>query len=300
MQVQGIVVPLVTPLRDNECVDRQGLRRLIENMVTAGIDGIFVAGTTGEYARLQARQRHCLFALAAEYTANRMVVYAGVTDSSLRAVRDHIQAAKVAGVDCCVAGLPYYFPVHDDAEAFAWFAELVACSSLPLLLYDIPGHAQAALSPTVVTKLASSVAGVKDSSGNPAKLTAFIEALGGCQRQAAYLSGSEALTRQAVAQGADGLVPSLGNVLPQLLATLWEKRHDPQELDHLASVMDKINHLNGRYSGSVASIAWKKRVLALQGVCADTLSLPSTAVPEADNPLLLREIEQAAAAVDAH
>ncbi len=298
MQAEGIVVPLVTPLTDDESIDSHGLRRLIEHMISAGINGIFVAGTTGEYSRLSPRQRHSLFAQAAEFASGRITVYAGVTDSGFHIVRSHIKAAQAAGVDCCVAGLPYYFPVHADDEAYAWFAELIAYSPLPLLLYDIPPHAQAALSPAVVARLASSVAGVKDSSGDPHKIKAFITALGGDRRQAAYLSGSEELTRLAVAQGADGMVPSLGNVLPRLLATLWKQRHNPRQLDRLASIMDDINHLNRRYKGSIAGIAWKKRVLGLQGICADRLSLPSTPVPQSDDAFLLQEVERAAAAVD--
>ena len=268
-------------------------------MINADIDGIFVAGTTGEYSRLSPQQRHSLFAQAAEFASGRITVYAGVTDSGFRAVRSHIEAAKAAGVDCCVAGLSYYFPVHDDDEAYAWFAKLIDSSPLPVLLYDIPSHAQAALSPAVVARLASAVAGVKDSSGDPSKIKEFMAALGGNRRQAAYLSGSEELTRLAVAQGADGMVPSLGNVIPRLLSTLWQRRHDPQELDRLASIMDDINHLNQRYKGSVAGIAWKKRVLALQGICSDALSLPATPVPKSDDAYLLQQVERAAAALDA-
>ena len=61
-------------------------------------------------SRLSPQQRHSLFAQAAEFASGRITVYAGVTDSGFRAVRSHIEAAKAAGVDCCVAGLPYYFP----------------------------------------------------------------------------------------------------------------------------------------------------------------------------------------------
>ena len=297
MQVQGIVVPVVTPFTGDRSIDQDGLARLIDSMASAGIDGIFVAGTTGEYSRLHPHERHRLFALATEYSAGRVSVYAGITDSAFALVREHLQAAEAAGVDCCVVGLPYYFPVHDDEEAFGWFVQIVKQSSLPLLLYDIPGNAQAAISPAVVARLASEIAGVKDSSGDPDKIDAYIEALGGKQRQAAYLSGSEALTRQAIDRGADGLVPSLGNVLPQLLAEIWKKRHDRQAVQHLTEAMDRINRLNSRYSGSLATIAWKKRVLSLQGVCSDILSLPATPIPAEDNPLLLKAIEEAQAAL---
>ena len=52
MQVQGIVVPVVTPFTGDRSIDQDGLARLIDSMASAGIDGIFVAGTTGEYSRL--------------------------------------------------------------------------------------------------------------------------------------------------------------------------------------------------------------------------------------------------------
>ncbi len=288
---KGIIVPLVTPLHEDESVDYQGLRRLVDHVVAGGAHGIFVAGTTGEYAKLDAVTRHALFAGAIECAAGRVPVYAGVTDAGYLSVKQHVRAAEQAGAAALVIGLPYYFTIETADEALAWFSAVLELTSLPVLLYDIPGNVGASIAPSVVQKLAPHIAGLKDSSGSGSLMREYLAALGGPGRRAVYLSGCEALLLEAADQGADGYVPSLANVFPQLWARAWAVRHDRKTLAVLADGIAAGIALNTQFAGSIGHIAWKKRVLALLDICGSAMTRPARPLA-ADADPQLRQIMQ--------
>lgn len=290
MRPQGVVVPIVTPLDASGALDKQGLKRLIDHVIEGGVDGVFPAGTTGEFARLDARTRHELFDLCAEYVAGRRPIYAGVTDASFGTVKEHIRAAESAGADVIVASLPYYYTVNTAGEAERWFRAIIDAAARPVMLYDIPGNVGISIRPEAVAALAGDVAGMKDSSGSDELLDAYLAALGGTQRSTGFLCGSENLFEEAVRRGADGIVPSMGNVFPRLWSTLWNRRDDAACVARLMAVVREINQMNGKYESSLGHVAWKKRTLSLLDVCGAEMTLPADAAPAEDDALLRRWI----------
>lgn len=133
----GVIVPLVTPLTPQGELDEPALHRIIDFLVTGGVDGIFVLGTTGEGPSTPHEIRPRLVRLALEYANERAQVYVGiastVVDKSLDAAKDYLRQ----GVTAVVAPLPGYF-VLTPGEQFRYFATLAERIRGPLLLYDIP------------------------------------------------------------------------------------------------------------------------------------------------------------------
>lgn len=286
MKVQGVIVPLITPLDGSGRIHRKGLRRLIDHVVKGGVDGIFLAGTTGEFARLGDSDRHELFVLGAEYCGGRASVYAGVSDSEIKSVESHVRAAEKAGADFCVASLPYYYPVARD-EAERWFRRILDITSIPLVLYNIPDNTRASIPPKVISKLKQDIAGLKDSSGSPEWLEKYCSSMRSKESGAALLCGSEEILEDAVHIGADGVVPSMANVFPELWATLWRERNSDMFCS-LAGVVRWINgRLNHRYRSPLSSIIWKKRALELMGICGSDMLFPVNC-PESDFDDLIR------------
>ncbi|HHV45237.1 MAG TPA: dihydrodipicolinate synthase family protein [Firmicutes bacterium] len=277
MRPEGVIVPLITPVDEQGRLDETGLCRLIEHLVGGGISHVFPAGTTGEFARLSDAVRHELFRLTVKYSRGRAKVYAGISDTSLEAVLDHLRAAEAAGVDACVLSLPYYYPAS-PSEAVRWFSTVLEATELPVVLYNIPGNVGQILAPEVVERLADKVAGLKDSGGDPDLMKRYLKALGGQGRTASFLAGSEEVLTEAVSLGADGVVPSMANVFPHLWSLLWEYRQDPVYFPSLAKLVNRVNELNSAFSSPIGSILWKKRLLALQGICLSEAVFPANAL----------------------
>jgi len=219
----GVIVPMVTPVTPGGDLDGPAVRRVVDHMVAGGVHGIFVLGTTGENTSVPAATGERLVALAVEHVGGRARTYAGI---SFNCLADSIAAAKAyapLGVDAVVAHLPTYYALNAE-EQFAYFDALAERIDLPLVLYDIPVTTHMAISVGVVERLSRhpNVVGIKDSGGDIGRLTALIERLGDGRPDFAILVGASVLSAQGLALGADGIVPSQGNLVPALCRALYD------------------------------------------------------------------------------
>ncbi|GAA3523806.1 dihydrodipicolinate synthase family protein [Amycolatopsis ultiminotia] len=212
----GIIPPLCTPLHDDFTVDTDSLRRHIEYQLGAGVHGIFVLGSSSEVAFLPGEQRRSTVETAVDQVAGRVPVLAGCIDMTTLRVAEHVKTAEAAGADAIVVTAPYYTRTH-AAEIDRHFRLLHERTSLPIFAYDIPVAVHTKLDRETVLALAADgvLAGIKDSSGDEAGFRFLLKA----RRERgldsfAVFTGSELLVDSALALGADGAVPGLGNVDP--------------------------------------------------------------------------------------
>ncbi|QRP43565.1 dihydrodipicolinate synthase family protein [Amycolatopsis sp. FDAARGOS 1241] len=212
----GIIPPLCTPFNDDFTVDTESLRRHIEFQLGAGVHGIFVLGSSSEVAFLPDAQRRVTIETAVDQVAGRVPVLAGCIDMTTLRVAEHVKVAEVAGADAIVVTAPYYTRTH-VAEIDRHFRLLHEKTNLPIFAYDIPVAVHTKLDRELVLNLAADgvIAGLKDSSGDEAGFRYVLK-----ERRDrgldtfAVFTGSELLVDSALALGADGAVPGLGNVDP--------------------------------------------------------------------------------------
>lgn len=293
MRPQGVIVPLLTPFNDDGEVDYSATRRLIDHVINGGVDGIFVAGTTGEFTRLSEYQRHALFNEVTEYVSGRVPVYAGVSDTNRPQVLRHIKAASKSGVDGLVLSLPFYFPLTDPGEINNWFTGILSeTADLPWLAYNIPGNVGASIPPEIIGEIKPLLHGFKDSGPDATGMRAYIEALGGKGRTVSYLCGNEALFAEGLSMEVDGLVPSLANVFPELLAAIWDNRANLAIAQKYIDIMVWINAWNRRYPSSLGLIMWKKKALSLMGIMSANMSWPTKPAPSQDDELLRKLLDE--------
>lgn len=219
----GVVVPMVTPVTPGGNLDEPAVRRVIDHMVAGGVQGIFVLGTTGESTSAPAALHERLVALAVEHVGGRARVYAGIGSNCLA---DSVAAAAVyapLGVDAVVAHLPTYYALNVE-EQCAYFSALAGRIALPLVLYDIPATTHMTIPVEVVERLRHhpNVVGIKDSGGDIDHLAALLARLGANRPDFAVLVGASVLSAQGLALGADGIVPSQGNLIPALCRALYD------------------------------------------------------------------------------
>ena len=208
--IKGIIPPMITPLKGDDQIDREGTVRLTEHILAGGVHALFLLGTTGEAQSLSYKCRYDFVELVCRQVAGRVPVLVGVTDTSLdESVKLAAHAAKCGAV-AVVAAAPYYF-APSQQELIEYYTALADALPLPLFLYNMPSHVKVFLEPATVKTLAEhpNIVGLKDSSANMTYFQTLLYHLGDREDFALYV-GPEELTGESVVMGADGGVNGEG------------------------------------------------------------------------------------------
>lgn len=278
IDLTGVIPPLATPLDEHGEIDHASLERLIAFQLDAGVDGVFLGGSTGEVALLDSRRQRELLATAVAAVGGAVPVLAGAIDTGTARVIERAEQAVAAGADAIVVTTPFYVKPN-DAEIARHFRAVAAAVDAPVVAYDIVGNAQSRITPDVVSELAESktVVALKDSSGDLVSFREIIRRL----PDFPVLTGSELLADVSMDLGAAGLVPGLGNIDPHGYVRLYRaaragdretaRREQERLLDlfRIISVADRSRV--GFTSGALGSF---KTALHLRGIITDPATNP--------------------------
>lgn len=214
----GIVAPLATPLDLDERLDRVTLAQHLE-WVLPLLDGVFVLGTSGEFALLRSEVADAMVDATVAQVAGRLPVYVGVGDTGTTRALGNLRRARDAGATYAVACGPYYYSATSPEALAAHFEAIADASELPVLLYNIPQNTVSALTGPSVARLAlhPNIAGIKDSSGDLFQFQRFLDCRSDSFR---VLQGREQLAAASLWLGADGIISTLANFAPRLLQQL--------------------------------------------------------------------------------
>lgn len=229
-RLRGVLAPVVTPFdaRTGE-VDRAGFERNLRAHASAGLQGVIVAGSTGEAPLLDEAERAVLVASArAVLPPDRLVIAGAGAESTRTAVGLAAQAAR-EGADAVIVVAPHYYgDAMTPAALSAHYRRIADESPVPVVLYNIPKYMHFALPPAVVAELAThaNVIGIKDSSGDLELLAAYLAAQTDDFR---VLTGSGASFAQALDRGATGGILAVSTFAPGLTLEVYELwlRRDP-------------------------------------------------------------------------
>ncbi len=283
--LRGIIPPLVTPLRDRDHLDVPALERLVEHVLAAGVHGIFVLGTTGEFAGLTEQVKREVISEACRAVAGRVPVLAGVTHTAASETLALAEHAAQAGATALVLSTPYYFPLSQP-ELLAYFERLVPRLPLPVYLYSIPSCTKVKVELEVLAAVLEwpQVAGFKDSSGD---LGLFHQAMRllATHPGKSFLAGPEALMAETVLLGGHGGICGGANLLPRLYVELYEAaaagdlaRVRPLQT-RVARLVGTLYNVNPHPSSYLRSL---KCALSLLGLCDDLPAEPLDRFDAAD------------------
>jgi 4-hydroxy-tetrahydrodipicolinate synthase len=214
----GTYTAIVTPFRQGK-LDADGLKRLIEMQVRAGVDGIVPVGTTGESPTLDYKEHIEVIARSVEYAAGRIHVMAGTGGNSTSEAVYLTQEAEKAGADSSLQVAPYYNKPTQEG-LFQHFLEISRVSKLPIVLYSVPSRCGIEIGVETVRRLALAtprVIGIKEAGGNADRVSQLRAALG---RKFTILSGDDSLTLPFMSVGAHGVVSVASNVVPKQVARM--------------------------------------------------------------------------------
>lgn len=272
----GVVVPTVTPFDQHGTVETASVNRIVDFLAAADVAGVFLLGTTGEGPSVEVSEKLRLVEAATIAANDRMLVYASVSDHSLR---QSIRAARDyagLGVHAIAAHTPWFFPLS-SADIERYFMELADGSPLPLLLYNMPKTTHVSIPLDVIARLAEhpNIVGIKDSDGSPARATELLQLMEG-QPDFAILSGSGPIFAHALKNGAQGVVPSTANLYPGPYVSMWraarEKRWD--EVDRLQAETSTLTEGIQKGLSLSDSLASLKVHMSRSGLCSPTMLSP--------------------------
>lgn len=267
----GSLVAIVTPMLANGEIDRAAWLRLLDFHLDNGTTGIIVGGTTGESATLLESELRELTSTALEHVAGRMKVIAGAGTSSTAETVARVRWLSALGVDGLLIVTPAYVKPTQDGLVRHYTAAAEA-SSVPILLYNVPGRTAVDLLPPTVARLATvpNIVALKEAVGDIERVRELLR----LAPSIALLSGDDASCREAVLAGAKGVISVTANVAPREMA------------DMIAAALEGDATRAGRIDARLAGLHENlfveanpipvKWVLARMGLMEEGIRLPLT------------------------
>ena len=222
VELKGIVVPIVTPMNEDETINTDELRRQVDRQIEAGIHGIFPFGTNGEGYILNFDEKKLVLQTVIDQVAGRVPVYAGTGCISTKETIEQCKMAMVCGADVLSVITPSFAKASQHELIVHYETVAAAVPEAPIVLYNIPARTGNALAPETVAELAKidNIVGAKDSSGDWTNLSAYIELTK--DMDFAVLSGNDSLILKALQAGAKGAIAGCANVYPKNMVGIYE------------------------------------------------------------------------------
>jgi 4-hydroxy-tetrahydrodipicolinate synthase len=289
--LHGIITAMVTPLTDQDTLDRAGLERLIEHLLAGGVHGLFPLGTTGEAPALPVELRNEIVERTCSQVAGRVPVVVGVTATSLVEATRLARKAKDCGATAIATAPPYYYSLTQD-EILRYCEKLVSQAEMPLLLYNQPYNTHHTMGVDIVRRAAEieNIIGLKDSGLSMSYFHEVCASLAG-RDDFSLLVGPEDLLAECVLLGGHGGMAGGSNIYPRLYVDLYNAavacdmplvvRLHQEALAFNKAVYHGNNPLRGLKCG-----------LELLGICSSVLTEPLTKYTAEESAAVARYIEQ--------
>ena len=284
---EGMASAIVTPMTP-EGIDYAALGRFIDFQIDSGINALVVMGTTGENATIEYADQLEAIRFTVERAAGRVPVIAGTGTNNTQHVLHNTRNACQAGADAVLVVTPYYNKATQNG-LYQHFMAVADASTVPVILYNVPGRTGCNLLPKTVARLAEhpNIAAIKEASGNVAQT---VEILHLCGDKLDVYSGEDALTVAMMAMGAKGTISVLSNVIPAQAVAMTDACRAGDFRTAAKMQCDFLPLINALFS-EVNPIPAKAAVSAM-GFGQEYLRLPLTPMVEYHRAVLYCEMRK--------
>ncbi len=203
-----VLVALITPFTSEGEVDWAGVEKHVDDVITAGCDGIVISGTTGETSTLTDPEKLRLVEVAKKVAGGRAkIIMAGGSNETAHAIELH-KAAVTAGADAAMIVTPYYNK-PTQAGVLTHFRLIADATELPVILYDIPGRTGIPIKYETLLRASKhpNIMAVKDAKGDFSEVSRVLN-----NTDLLYFSGDDANVLPHLAIGATGLIGVTANI----------------------------------------------------------------------------------------
>ena len=289
----GMATAIVTPMHTDGSIDYEALSRFVEFQIGSGINGLVVMGTTGENATIEPEDQKKVIAYTVEKVAGRVPVIAGTGTNNTEHVLRNTRNACQVGADAILVVTPYYNKATQNG-LITHFTAVADESTLPVILYNVPGRTGCNLLPKTVAKLSehSNIAAIKEATGSLAQM---IEIMHLCGDKIDVYSGEDGLTVPMMAMGAKGTISVLSNVAPRQSVAMTDACLRGDYAAAAKMQCDLLPLINALFS-EVNPIPAKAATAAM-GFGADALRLPLTSMEAQNRAVLFAEMRKLGIAV---
>jgi 4-hydroxy-tetrahydrodipicolinate synthase len=263
---------MISPLTREQHIDVVAVKQVVNHLITAHVDGLFVLGTTGEARRLNDLQKRALVEQVVPLVKGHCTTYAGISSNS---IVDSVQAAHTMhglGIEYAVSHPPMHVTMS-DSELEDYFSRIADAIPMPLILYNMPRITGVSIPIHRVESLSRhpNIVGIKDSENNAPRLAMLLESVGG-RSDFVVLVGCAALSADGLRRGAHGLVPSTANLFPDLYRTMCDAAQRG-EWDVVQRLQVKSDTLSAQYQHGRElddSLIALKQLMNSHGLCGPT------------------------------
>ena len=283
----GMATAIVTPMtRDG--IDYEALGRFLEFQIENGINAIVVMGTTGENATIEFADQKEVIRFTVEKVAGRVPVIAGTGTNNTEHVIHNTKNACEVGADAVLVVTPYYNKATQNG-LYAHFKAVADASTVPVILYNVPGRTGCNLLPKTVARLAEHerIVAIKEATGNMAQM---VEIMHLCGDKIDVYSGEDALTVPMMAMGGSGTISVLSNVMPAESVAMTDACK-ACDFKTAAAMQCKLLPMINCLFSQVNPIPAKAAVAAL-GFGDDALRLPLTPMEEPFRTAMFEEMRK--------
>ena len=213
-EFKGIITALVTPFKEDSSIDLGSLRSFIDWQITEGVDGILVAGSTGEGLSLTMSERQEIIRAAVEVCVDRIPVMAGIAGVQTGIVIEDIKQAQELGADGVLVSNPYYVKPSQEGIYQHYKAAHDACD-IPIYLYNVPSRTCSDIQDATIAKLSElpKIKGLKDATGDLTRPLALRSLLKSPQ-EFTLISGEDATSVAFFSHGGLGTISVSSNIIP--------------------------------------------------------------------------------------
>jgi 4-hydroxy-tetrahydrodipicolinate synthase len=268
---RGTGVAIVTPFKNDSSIDFAALGRVVNHVISGGVNYIVVMGTTGESATLTKDEKKAIISYVVEVTDNRVPLVVGIGGNSTQEVINCVRHANLTGVEGILSVAPYYNKPNQRG-LFQHFKAIATCSPIPVIIYNVPGRTCSNISSDTCIELANeceNIVAVKEASGDIAQIMRIIK---GKPDSFSVISGDDMMTIPIIASGGSGVISVLANAFPSVTSELVSNAlksnfKSAREIQLRYLEMTELLFIDGNPSGV-------KAMLNIMNLCQINLRLP--------------------------
>jgi len=212
--LKGTGVAIVTPFNADKSVDYKSLEKLVNHLISNGIDYLVVQGTTGESVTLSNAEKEETLAFIINVNNGRLPIVLGIGGNCTNTVVEAFKSTNITGVNAILSVSPYYNKPTQEG-IYQHYKAIAEISPLPIILYNVPGRTGSNILPVTTLRLANdfnNIIAVKEAAGS---LEQCMEIINNKPANFLVISGDDALTLPMIASGGDGVISVLANAFPK-------------------------------------------------------------------------------------
>lgn len=293
VDIKGIIVPILTPMHEDESINTEVLEEQVDRMIEAGIDAIFAFGTNGEGYILNGREKELVLKTIVRKVNGRVPVYAGTGCVSTKETIEQSKMAQDCGADVLSIITPSFAAASQDEIQRHYETVAAAVPDMPVVLYNIPARTGNKIEPKTVAKLAQvdNIVGAKDSSGDFKNILGYIDA-GKTKKNGKFsvLSGNDQLIIWTLQAGGTGGIAGCANAYPHNMAMIYDE-FMAGHWDEAMKYQNAIGPFRANFSGCNPNTVVKTAV-RLMGYNVGLCRAPFNMIPEAKIEAIRKNLEE--------